>query len=534
MEKAPLANCDQCPLVFSQIVPGYGPETARIVLVGEAPGAQEVQHGRPFVGSSGQLLHRVLDGYKVPDSELYVTNACLCHPAGNKLPAEAVGCCQERLIAEIKLRNPEIVVLMGNSAVRSVLGDVGGIMSVRGRVYKTASLGNVPIFATLHPAAILRKPDMFTDFALDMQRALHPDLLDLPTHPGPRKVRVFIDEMETLNFLFGTIQQQFDLAPTWITYDIETSGFDRKGDKIICMQVSLKSEESFVISKYALEYPSVLAALKFVMEHPNGKWVGHNITFDYSFTLAQFGFAPHFTWDTILGHYLLDERQGTHDLKKLSASLFNAPPWEDDLKNYLPHPKKDSYALLPDQKLWEYAAFDSDYTFRLLEWELAEFEHEPELMRMMVEVLMPAAHAIAEIELYGVSIDLALRDNLEDELGGEIFDLEEDLMKLTGNRNFNPASPAQVAHELFDVRKYPVVSRGKTGQPSANAKTFETLAREYGSDEFISTMLSYRKVSKLQSTYVKGIAAQIGVDWRLHTSFKLFGTVTGRLSSSRP
>ncbi|MGH2813379.1 MAG: uracil-DNA glycosylase family protein [Actinomycetota bacterium] len=102
--KAPLARCGKCPLQDRPFVAGYGPPRTDRVIVGEAPGCTEAVEGRPFVGRAGRRLDKGLSAKEVDRSNVYITNAVLCHPQGNESPPprEAIQACHERLISEIR------------------------------------------------------------------------------------------------------------------------------------------------------------------------------------------------------------------------------------------------------------------------------------------------------------------------------------------------------------------------------------------------------------------------------------------------
>lgn len=102
--KAPLARCGECPLRDRPFVGGYGPPSAKRVIVGEAPGHTEALEGKPFVGKAGRRLNERLSAKEVDRSSVYITNAVLCHPPGNESPPprEAIRACHDRLISEIR------------------------------------------------------------------------------------------------------------------------------------------------------------------------------------------------------------------------------------------------------------------------------------------------------------------------------------------------------------------------------------------------------------------------------------------------
>jgi uracil-DNA glycosylase family 4 len=143
-------------LVFADGVPG-----SRVMLVGEAPGADEDRTGRPFVGRAGQLLDRMLNSIGLDRQNVYIANIVPWRPPGNRTPTlQETQMCLPFLERQIQLANPEYLVCLGGSAVRTLLGAEGGVMRARGSwfAYPRQSARQIPALAMLHPAFLLRQP----------------------------------------------------------------------------------------------------------------------------------------------------------------------------------------------------------------------------------------------------------------------------------------------------------------------------------------------------------------------------------------
>lgn len=154
---ASAAGCTACALCASrtQVVFGEGSPEARVVVVGEAPGADEDVQGRPFVGRSGQLLERVLgEEAGLRRQDCYITNVNKCRPPGNRDPRpEEVAACRPWLDAQMLVLRPAVVLTLGNFAARALLSTRDGITKLRGRTY---AFGPSLLVPTYHPAAALR------------------------------------------------------------------------------------------------------------------------------------------------------------------------------------------------------------------------------------------------------------------------------------------------------------------------------------------------------------------------------------------
>lgn len=148
--------CTQCVLRegCQQVVFGEGNLQTRLLLVGEGPGADEDRLGRPFVGTAGRLLDRILEAVELKRDELYITNVVKCRPPGNRLPLQTeVEACLPYLQHQIRLIDPAIIICLGSLAARTLFDRNQSITRLRGRWH---SLDGRRYMPTFHPAALLR------------------------------------------------------------------------------------------------------------------------------------------------------------------------------------------------------------------------------------------------------------------------------------------------------------------------------------------------------------------------------------------
>ena len=165
-----IRSCVQCPLhaTRTKAVPGEGALTARVMLIGEAPGRDEDQRGQPFVGAAGRFLDQMLAGSGVNRGDLFITNTVKCRPENNRPPRkrEVDTCTSLYLFEQIELINPALIMLLGSVATRKLLG-VNSVNEVRGRVIEH---NNRKYLAGYHPAASFYRENMAEnirqDFAL--------------------------------------------------------------------------------------------------------------------------------------------------------------------------------------------------------------------------------------------------------------------------------------------------------------------------------------------------------------------------------
>ena len=159
-----LGDCQRCGLCRGRrnIVFGVGDPRARLVVVGEAPGAQEDRQGEPFVGKAGQMLDRMVENVLgLQRSQIYIANVVKCRPPDNRNPEpEEVAACQPFLRAQLGAIEPDLVLVLGRVAAQTLFETGRGITSLRGQ-WKLLDLGGrkVPAMCTFHPAYLLRRPE---------------------------------------------------------------------------------------------------------------------------------------------------------------------------------------------------------------------------------------------------------------------------------------------------------------------------------------------------------------------------------------
>jgi len=156
--RAAVARCTRCGLykTASNPVPGEGSSTARLVCVGEAPGANEDEQGKPFVGAAGQLLTKILAAVDLPREDVFICNVLKHRPPGNRNPLpEEVAACSPYLVRQLELIKPKVIVAFGTFAAQTLLETKLGIGKLRGLVHQ---YHGIPLVVTYHPAALLRNP----------------------------------------------------------------------------------------------------------------------------------------------------------------------------------------------------------------------------------------------------------------------------------------------------------------------------------------------------------------------------------------
>lgn len=172
--------CTRCPLHDSrmQVVFGSGDPAADLFFVGEAPGAEEDRSGIPFVGRSGRLLDRLLEGIGISRQEVFISNVVKCRPPENRDPSSLeIETCSPYLERQVELVEPRVICSLGNFATRLLTGEKKGITQLHG-VPREIGIGSLQttLFPLFHPAAALRSPAYASGLEEDFARI--PELLE--------------------------------------------------------------------------------------------------------------------------------------------------------------------------------------------------------------------------------------------------------------------------------------------------------------------------------------------------------------------
>jgi DNA polymerase-1 len=272
-----------------------------------------------------------------------------------------------------------------------------------------------------------------------------------------------------------------------------------------------------------------LDALKPALEDECIVKVGHDIKRDW-LVLACRGVRLGATDDTMLMSYVMDAGKGAHDIDSVVARYFGRSPARfNDVKS------KDKALFTPEAtpiaRAAAYAAEDADIILRL--WQALKPRMAADKVVSVYETLeRPMPQVLASMEERGISVDPGVLSQLSNEFGKKQVALEQEINKIAGTQ-VNPGSPKQLGDILFGQMGLPGGTKTKTGQWSTGARTLEELAEQ--GHKLPQVILDWRQVSKLRSTYTEALPQYVNPKTRrVHTSYALASTSTGRLSSSEP
>jgi uracil-DNA glycosylase len=168
--RADLGDCRRCKLCSTRthIVFGSGTPEAKLVFVGEGPGADEDAQGLPFVGKAGQLLTKIIEAIQLKRDQVYICNVVKCRPPGNRFPEEEeIAACSPFLARQIASIRPSVICCLGTAAAQTILSTKTSIGKLRGRFHDYHGIAVLP---TYHPSYLLRYPDAKRDVWEDMKK----------------------------------------------------------------------------------------------------------------------------------------------------------------------------------------------------------------------------------------------------------------------------------------------------------------------------------------------------------------------------
>lgn len=531
-------KCSECPFGPEPQVPGIGTRTEGtkllavrdedaqfdLVVVAMAPAAEELLRKMPMVGPSGIHARKTFKQLGITD--YYLTNCLLCPIPSDASDADtrkAQECCRERLEAEIVAHDPKLILAFGDMPFNQLCDNQLAIMEHQGRLFMSKL--NIPLVPVAHPAYYLRQPDNAYDF-IECTRA------------GVRYLQGNYHQVHTPTQIIVTVDNVDEiLAELWkhdiLDVDIETSGFYALGihpDKILevglsydnktCYIIPVTNTLNYVATKELTLYPDLLSRFRELLE--TKKIMTWNGFFDARF-LKTLGITINHWFDGLLAHYCLDERQTSHDLKKVARVYVGADNWEANIKTFLKNPKNDSYANIPTEVRWDYLAKDVCYSFDTCEMLRQEIgDHW-----VFWNILMPATRIFTETTYTGLRIEPNKVIEVLEAIKQDLERDKEELWRLA-EKQFNPKSAVQCIPLVFD--KFGIPPHPKFGR-STNKKVLEEYRYSY---PFVDKLISYREAAHDISNYIQGFVYRMDNNFHVHPIIKMFGTVTGRISSSDP
>ena len=319
-----------------------------------------------------------------------------------------------------------------------------------------------------------------------------------------------------------------------IAIDTETSSLNLNEAELVGISICSKIGRAFYIpighkTGKCLKKDLVIKKLKPILEDQSVKKIGQNIKFDF-IILFKNGITMNAMEDTMLMSYVLDAGKNRHNMDTLSEIHLNHKTIS--FKEIVGIGKKQiNFSEVELDKAMEYAAEDVDITYRLYKIFSKNLKIQ-KLMNIYEVFEKPLIEILAYMEIKGIKVDSKFLSILSKKFEKKINDLEGKIFKLSKEK-FNIASPKQLGEIIYNKLKIANLKKTKKGSFATSASVLEDLA--FKGHEFPKLILEWRQVSKLKNTYSDSLTEHIDTNTkRVHTSFLLAATTTGRLASSDP
>lgn len=540
-------NCTLCKMhqTAEQVCQmGHGPKKASVMVVSRMPNSNNYQN----------IIADALRSNGLNPDDVYYTAAIKCRSWDQDPSRTDVKTCKKYLDAEIGAVKPDWVLVFGNEALQATTGH-SGITKYRAKIIpKTFEGHTTNVIATISPAAMSRNPGQKASWLADISFFAAQVLQKSATVKPPGIF--YVDAKEKFNQLKVILKKTKRLS-----FDIETNGFDEFGKSAAIVSLAGTSElfdGKIIVWALPLYHPQspfrsswqhVLQVLKPYLEAvPNH--IAHNGKFDARW-MRRFGVWMRVTFDTMLACHLLDENR-LKGLKPQANARFGVGDWSIDTGELL---------TTPIRTVLKYNALDTFYTYHIYLETKEELMQQPRLLRIFLKLTMPANEMLIECERRGIWIDrqklstntkiaFDMRDEIDAKLMAYVPDPESPGSSIYAESdspwpsnskgkpvevNFNPSNFAR--WWLFEHLGLPVIARGKDkddgrlGDPSmAEAVMLELKETKH---PVIQLLLERSKWQKYCSSFLTTYEEIVDENDRIHTTFKLAGTVTGRLSSGK-
>jgi len=515
---------------------GKGNPKASIMVIGRMPNSKEYQ----------RTLEADLTEAGVDIGDCYFTSAVKCRNFEVNTGTTIVKACASRYLThEIALIQPEWILTMGNEALTAVTGK-SGIMKYRGQ---TIMRGESKVIPTVSPMSVSRNPGQRLNYIADLNyfssqtkgkgsKIPEPKIHYIQTIDQVKKLRRLLDRAELLSYDVETYSDP--AGNEWVSSAeiISLSGTIVVDEKVVVWALPLSHPES----PFRSSWGKILRFLGPSLSS-RAKLIAHNGKYDCRW-MRQFGVDMTVTFDTMLAVHLANENM-SKSLKNQAQIRFGVKPWAIDTKDLRKH---------PIMEVLEYNALDTYYTYHLYLDVRKELIAQPRLARLFKMLMTPANNILIGVEMRGVWMDreklasayqiaLNMRAEIESKIMVYVPDPEETEDWPTENKkgkkravNFNPSIFARWL--LFDYLGLPVIERGKEkpdgspGDPSMAEDCMLEIQLDPG-HPVVDLMLERVKWQKYCSAFLSAYEELIDDNDRVHTTFKLYGTVTGRLSSGK-
>lgn len=520
----PKGGCDTCPRGRKDFVPSTHNPNADLLIIGEAPGAQEVEEREGFIGQSGQLLRRMLKEKGI--TEFSLSNVIHCRPPDNRNPhkKEISACLNQYLINDIK-EGYSNILLVGKVPADTLFPDTT-YRSLRGHVAWHPDFPGQRFYTIYHPAYILRRRDQMPVFERHIER-LARIIQEDPFNPAWTLVRG--DSSSSREKLAGI------LAKDSFAFDIETNGLEswHPDKEITAFALCASKKEAVFFHKNDPYFEEGLKLVGEALENPSKTVIAHNAGFDLEWLEQDLGILTRCRIaDTQALYYLI--YMGEDFRKARMRSLKDLTEEELDGYRYLvpsPHLCTDVPLLA------KYGSEDVIRTYELFRRGFPQLNRKQ--MDLFFRISSPSSLALRRLQVNGLHIDTDYADDLADtlqtEIEQEIAAWEEEDPEYS--RKEHKSGTDGFLRYMYKIKGWPVIQRTeKDNKPSQAKDTIKELIRDHGAG-VLKHHLKITELEKQQSTFVKPYQSGDVLDPftnRVHPSYFNCFTRTGRTSSRNP
>ena len=322
------------------------------------------------------------------------------------------------------------------------------------------------------------------------------------------------------------------------SFDTETNSLDYIQAQVVGLSFAVAPGDAaylplahdYLGAPEQLDREQTLAKLKPLLEDPTRLKVGQHLKFDRNVLRNHGIHLQGIAFDTMLESYVLNSTASRHNMDDLAKKYLNytTQTFEDVAGKGV---KQLTFNQVELEKAAFYAAEDADITLRLHQTLWPQVEKEPALKSLLLEMELPLAEVLSDMERTGALIDPFLLQNQSQQIKVRLAELESQAHEIAGGP-FNLGSPKQLGEVLFEKLQLPVIKKTPKGAPSTAEEVLQELAYDYPLPKLL---LEHRSLSKLKSTYTDKLPLMIAPSTgRVHTSYHQAVTATGRLSSSDP
>jgi len=560
-------------------VSGCGTIPSDIMFLGSQPDWKSGKNHHFYYGNGEQILFRAIQQLSIEYDDIFKTYAVKCVPVKPDKPKKLhLDACRDYLVAEIKQVQPKVIVAMGKSAIVQLMGaqlPSTKIKSLRGLIFDLQIDGMeepVKVIPTYDPNAVYYDAGKFDSLQYDIEKAVSLVGNEFTLVDLNKFEHIICESMQQVEWVFRELKRAKKFS-----FDFETGGLNFLDRELLSVHFCWDKEFGVTIPLEHKDSPFVHSTVRLALSGDRAKDVTKQFLLDNRtkeleriyelmdevfspeyYKIAQNGkfdvlFGKHnglftkckhtyYEYDTMLAHYLIDENI-PHNLDVLTRDYLDWPEYSSGIgldDDY-------GYRFANGDRLYLYGARDAHGTFLLYnlfeELESLKLEEQEYVFNYL---LMPFVNALVDVENTGLYVDQEYLQIIKEEYQVRVNELMEQFLnspnmksflRQRGAKSFNVNSAPQLRDYFYNHLEYNLprgVKLTKGGENPTDQQTLKLMRSQYEKNDEIDTILEYKKLKKILSTYIIGFEKLIWEDGRIHSTFNLHITVTGRTSSTKP